>query len=99
MFRVGSHFAVLVHDEHSEPVAGVEKFRRWIVVAGAVGVATHFLQFFDAEILQPIRQRRSDARMILMVAHALNFDSLAIEEKSLVRIEPNCANTERRLVM
>ncbi len=54
--RIAAHQPALVHDQHAEPVAGIEQFRRGRIVRGADGVAAEFLQFLHAEFLQRIRE-------------------------------------------
>ena len=61
VLRIAAHQPALVHDQHAEPVAGVEQFRRGRIVRGADGVAAEFLQFLHAEFLQRIRHGRADA--------------------------------------
>ena len=56
--------------QHAEPVAGVEQFGRRRVVRRAIGVAAHLLQLLDAEFLQPVRQGRADAGVVLVIAGA-----------------------------
>ena len=49
-FRRAVKIAVLVHHEHAETVAGVQKLGRGRVVRAAVGVGAHLLEFADAEV-------------------------------------------------
>ena len=91
VFRRGIEVAGLVHHEHAQAVADIEQLPgRWIV-RGAVGVRTHLLQFTDAELPDRIRYGNADARMILVIARALQFKRPVVEKKSLLRIESNRA--------
>ena len=81
--------------DHAEAVAGVEQFRRGRIVRGADGVAAEFLQLFHAEFLERIRQRRADAGHVLMVAGAVKFVMLAVQQKSVRRIKRKRADAER----
>ena len=59
-----------------------------------IRVAAQLLQLRDAEILQRIRQRLADARRVLVVAGAFEFVRLAVQQKSLVRVEREGADAE-----
>ena len=61
---------------------------------GANGVAAEFLQFFHPEVLQGIRQGRADARVVLVIARALDDIGFAVEQKTLFRIKRDGANAE-----
>ena len=61
---------------------------------GAHGIASHRLQHTQPKILQAVGQRRAHARMILMVACALNLQRLAIQEEALLRIEDRRTHTK-----
>jgi len=43
----------------------------------------HFLEPFNAEILEAVGQRRTDAGVVLMVAHPLDFHVPAIDENAV----------------
>ena len=94
ILRVAAEQAALVHDQHAEPVAGVEQFRRGRIVRGADGVAAEFLQFRHAEILQRIRQRRADAGHVLVIAGAVKFVMLAVQQKAVGRVKAHGADAE-----
>ena len=94
IFRVAAEPAVFVHDQHSQTVAGIEQFRRRLVVRGADGVAAHFFQRGDTEILQRIGQRGADARRILMVAGALDGIRFSVQQKSVGRVKAHGADAE-----
>src|SRR5438132_2367033 len=64
----------------------------------AISIAAHLFQFLDAVILQAIRQGRTHARVILMIASAFDEDVLAVEEEASIGIEAKSANAERRFV-
>ena len=50
-------------------------------------VATHLLQFAHAVILDGIRKSCADARVILVIARALQLDRLSIQEEAFVCVE------------
>ena len=62
---------------------------------GAHGVAAHLLQHADAEGLQPVRQRRADSGVILVVAGALNLHRLPVEQEAVVGVELDGAYAKR----
>ena len=63
-------------------------------MGGPVSVAAHFLEPRDAIILQPVRERRTDARVVLMVARALEDIGLAVENEAFVEVEADGADAE-----
>ncbi len=50
----------------------------------------------DAEILQRIRQRRADAGHVLMIAGAVKFVMLAVQQKAVRRVKADGADAEQR---
>ena len=92
---VAAEQTALVHDQHAEPVAGVEQFRRGRIMRGANGVAAERLQLGDAERLERVWQGGADARHVLVIAGALQFVVLAIQQKAVRRIEADGADAER----
>ena len=62
-----------------------------------IGVAAHLLQLGDAEILQRIRHGRADARMVLVIAGAVELVRLAVQQKTLVHVKRHRADAEFRL--
>jgi len=50
-------------------------------------VAAHFAQHCEPEPLQGIRDRRTNSRVVLVIAGSLNLHGLSIQKKSLVRRE------------
>ena len=83
VLRIAAHQPALVQDQHAEPVADIEQFRRGRIVRGANGVAAELLQFFHAEFLQRIRDGRADAGVVLMIAGAVNLVMLAVQQKAV----------------
>ena len=59
----------LVHDEHAQPIAGVEEGRRDGVVARADRVVAEVLQVLDAALLSP-RDRGGAQRTIVTASSA-----------------------------
>ena len=68
------------------------------VVRRSIGVDAHLLKLFDAEVLETIGQSRADSGVVLVAAHALDLDALAVQEEALVLIELDGANAELGLV-
>ena len=93
MLGRGAEIAILIHHQHAQPIAGIEKLRRRRIVRGPVGVGTHFLQPANAEIPERIRHRNAYAGVVLVVARSQQLERLVIEEKSLVGIEADGAKT------
>ena len=91
---VAAQQPVLIHDQHAEPVAGLEQFGRGRVVRGAIGVVAHLLEAGDAEILEPVGQGGAHAGMVLVVAGALEHVRLAIQQETFVGIERDRADAE-----
>ena len=94
----GAHVARLAHHHHAHAVAGRHPFGRGHVVRGAHGVAAHALQHAHAERLQLVRQRRAHARVVLVVAGALDLQGFAVEEEATPGIERRRADAERELL-
>ena len=97
-FGAGGHHAGFVEHQHAQLVGGVEQLRGGRIVRGAQRVAAHFLQRAHAVILHRIGHRRAHAGVVLMVAGALQFDGLAVEQEALVRIKHAGADAEGRLI-
>ena len=98
LLRINTGLAVFVHDEHSEPVAGVEQLGCGCVVAGADGVGTHFFELLHAEDIDRIRHRHADTRRVLMITRSFQLNAPAIQEKSLVGVPTQGANAKRCFV-
>ena len=77
--------SVLVHDQHPQPVAGVQQFGRGRVVRHAPGVAAHLLELRDAPGFQRVRDGDADARKVLVVARPLNLDRICRSGRSPFR--------------
>ena len=99
VLRIAAEQPAFVHDQHAEPVAGVEQFRRGRIVRGANGVAAEFLQLLHAEFLQRIRNGRADAGVVLVIAGAVNLVMLAVQQKAVVRVEADGADAERGFLL
>jgi len=92
--RAGVEIAILVHDEHPQPVARIEKLGRWRIVRTADRVRSHRLQPPNPPFPQRIGNGDAHARMILMIASALDLERLAVEEKALVGVEAEGAKAD-----
>ncbi len=69
--RRASHQPVLIQDEHPDAVANVEQLWSRRVMARPVSIRSHLFQLHDPEVLQPVRQRRTYSRMVLVAADSL----------------------------
>ena len=58
------------------------------------GVAAELLQFFHAEFLQRIRDGRADAGVVLVIAGAVKFVMLAVQQKAVRRVKAHGADAE-----
>ena len=95
--RIRADPPVLVQNEHAQLIARIQQLGRRRIVRRAVSIDAHLPQFFDAKVLEPIRQRRAHPRMILMVAHALNFDVLSVDKNAVGWIKAHCAHAKGRI--
>ena len=86
-FGAGAHLPGLAHHHHAHAIAGLNQFRRRHIVRGANAVASHALQYTDTERLQAVRHGRANPGVILVIACALNFDRLAVQEETVIGIE------------
>ena len=93
-----SHQAVLVEDEQAEAVTRFQQFRVRGIMGAAHGVGAKILQAGNAKCLQSVRQGHADAGEILVGVGALEFDAAAVEEETLVGVEPNRADAERGFI-
>src|SRR5581483_6251459 len=69
------------------------------IVRGTNCVAAELFQLPDTECLQRVRDRRANAGVILMIACAVNLVSLAVQQKTALRIKTERANPESRLLL
>ena len=84
----------LVHHDDAQAVADVEQFRRRRVVAGANGVAPHFLEDSDLPLQGAGVDGRAQRAQVVVVAHALQSNSLPVEEKTVVGSKLNRADAK-----
>ena len=89
--------SILVHDEQTEPVGGLEKLGRGRIMGGAVGVGAHLLQPANAEIPERGGHGHAHARMVLVVAGAFELEWTVVEEKAQLGIEAYGAEPAARL--
>ena len=87
-----------VHHHHAQAVAQIEQFRRGRIVAGADGVAAHFLQDLNLPLQRAGVDGRAERAEVVMVANAVERHALAVQQKSVVRRELDGADAERRFV-
>ena len=89
--------AVLVEDEHSDAVTGIQKLRSRRVVGGTVTIAPHILEQTDPVALHLVRQGHSKTGMVLMVRRALHGIKLSVKIET-IRPDFNGSYAERRIV-
>ena len=65
---------------------------------GSQRVASHLLQLADAVVLHGVGQCDANARVVLVVAGALQFRGRAVEQKAALCIELHGTDAERRFV-
>src|SRR5665213_4598987 len=63
-------------------------------MAGANGVAAHVLEQFQAPLPHALGYGRTYGAAVVMKAHAIDLDALAIEQKALVGIETGIPNAK-----
>src|SRR5437588_9361133 len=83
---------VLIHYQHAETIARIEKLGGWGIVRSAIRVCSHPFQLPNSKILKGIRHRGTDTGVVLVAAHALQDHMHTVEEKALVLIEEDGAN-------
>ena len=88
--------AVFRNHQDAHAVAVIEHDGRDRIVRQTDGIAAHLLQPFQAPFDQPVRQRHTHSRMILVIVDTLDFDAFPIEEKSAVGVEANLPHAKRR---
>src|SRR3989304_4855179 len=59
------------------------------MMGAAVGVGTHLFEPADAVLPERIGHGDAHAGMVLVVAHALEFERLIVQEEALVRVKAN----------
>src|ERR1700677_3980436 len=82
------------HDQHAATVAVIEEFWSHRMVREAQSIGPHRLELLHAIFKDAIRQGHAQPGEILVVASAFDFDGLAIQEKSEVRIKTDSADAE-----
>ncbi len=71
------------HKHHAHLVAQLHKLRRRHIVRGSHGVGAHVLEQFKLMAQGRAVDGGSERAEVVVVAHALEFDRLAVEEESL----------------
>jgi hypothetical protein len=87
---------ILVHHQHPEPITRVQQRHAGRVMRRPPGIAPHLLKLPDPPGLEAVGHGNSHAGKILMAGSAFDLDMVAVEEESLVRIEPNRPNAKSR---
>ena len=84
----------LIHHHHPQAVAEIQQLRGGRVVAGANGVAPHFLEQLDLALQCANIQSGSQSAEIMVIANAIQRHARAIEKKAIVRAELDRANSK-----
>ncbi len=100
VLRVGGLLALpliegLVHHQHAQAVARVEKRGRGRVVAGADGVEAVRLHQLDAALLGAIDRGGAEQAVVVVQAAALQLDALAVDAQAALRVHFHSADAER----
>ena len=74
-----------VHDQHAQPVAGVEDIRGGRVVRGADGVEPGRLEHFDAPLLRAVEGRRPQGAVVVMHAPAAQLHRSPVDLEAVFR--------------
>src|ERR1700728_931052 len=88
----------LSHNKKSHSVAEIEKLRCEWIVAGADGIAAHFLEDFQSTLPNTKRNRGTNAARFVVDACAVQLYLLTIEQKAAFGVENGFANAEGRVV-
>src|ERR1700689_3356343 len=75
------------HNKKSHSVAKIEKLRCEWIVAGADGIAAHFLEDFQATLPNTKRNCGANAARFVVDACAVQLDLLAIKQKAAFGVE------------
>ena len=81
------HVVELVHHQQAQAVAQVQQLPGGRIVAGADGVHAHLLHQPQLPFRRLFVERRAQRAQIVVQAHAVQLDDLAVEEKALIRGE------------
>ena len=81
------HVKRLVHDHQAHFIGQLHQLRRRGIVTGANGIAAHLLEHFELPLQGAEIQCRTQRPQIMMIAHAVDGDVLAVDEEPLVGIE------------
>ena len=95
VFRRGVEIPSLIHHEHSHAVADLEEFGSGRVMRATNSIHTHFLELSNAEFPHRIRHRDAHAGVVLVDAHALDFERLVIEVKAGRSVKTKSAKSSR----
>src|SRR5205823_5228715 len=66
--------------------------------AGADRIAAHFLEYFDLSLQRPCVDRGAQRAEVVVIAHAIERNVFAIEEKAFVFVEFDRANAKGALI-
>src|SRR5258708_9579710 len=84
----------LVHDEHAHAIAEFEQLRCGRVVAGANGIAAHFLENLDLPLECAYVDRGAERSLVVVETHALKKNVLTVEQQTAIWIDDDRTNTE-----
>ena len=88
----------LVHHQEAQSVAQVIQLRHMRVVAGADGVAAHFLQGKQTPFPYLAGHSRAETARVVVDAYALQLHAASVQEEALVRIETEGTDADGALV-
>ena len=91
---LGPHVEGLVHDQHAEPVAGVQHGRAERVVGAADRVEPGVLEQLDAALLGAGDRRRAEDAVVVVDARAAQLDGLAVDPQPVLGVEPQRPDAE-----
>lgn len=92
------HVEGLVHDQEAHAVGELQQLGRRRIVASAQGVGAHLREQLELALERAEVERRAERAQVVVVAHPLQLELLAVQEEAAVGVEAQRANSEARLV-
>src|SRR5581483_2577499 len=93
-FRDAPHVKGFVHDNNAHPVGEFEQFGSRRIVARSNRVYSRAFQDFDFTLDGAAIDRRSQRAKVVMQAYAMNLVRLAVQQKSMIAVEGDSADSE-----
>ncbi len=88
----------LVHHQHAQAVAGIQKLLRGWVVAGADGIKAIGFHQFDAALFGTVESCSAQNTIVVMHAASTQNNPLAIQQKTFVGRKVQGTNTKLRFI-